>query len=141
MLEDYGYDIIPRTTTVDGINGTKFANAVLEEYSEYNTAYYIASGDSMLGYDDEENGTALLAQYLKSHDIVIGLIENSNQSCNITWPGFNDLVSQLDYKAVRIFNMWSYVQNSYAQYNYEGPEEITNCLYRAIYERTATLYI
>ena len=139
LIESYGYSIVPRTTTVDGINGSKFASAVLNEYSDYNTPYYLASGDSMLGYDDKENGTKLLTEYLESHDISVGLTENSTQSCNITWPGFNSLVEDLNYKAVRVFSMWPYVQNSYAKYNYDGPEEITNCLYRAVYERNCHL--
>ena len=139
QISSYGYDIIPRTTTVDTINGAKFAKAVLQEYSEYNSPYYLPSGDSMLGYDDKKQGTEYLSQYLSEHNIAAGLIENSKQSTNITWPGFNELIAQLDYKAVRAFSMWPYVQGSYAKYNYDGPEEITNCLYRAAYERNCHL--
>ncbi len=138
-ISSYGYTIIPRTTTVDTINGAKFAKAVLQEYSDLNSPYYLPSGDSMLGYDDEEQGTEYLAQYLSEHNIAAGLIENSKQSTNLTWPGFNKLIERLDYKAVRTFSMWPYVQGSYAKYNYDGPEEITNCLYRAAYERNCRL--
>ena len=36
-ISSYGYTIIPRTTTVDTINGAKFAKAVLQEYSDLNS--------------------------------------------------------------------------------------------------------
>ncbi len=63
------------------------------------------------------------------------MVEQNDQSQNITWPGTVELLNSIDYHGIRVFNEWGYIQNRYAYCGYTGPEEITNSFFRAIVER------
>lgn len=132
-LKAHGFQIIPRTITVDKINGETFARAFIDVMKEYDTPYYINSGDSLLGYDTPEKG--LLADYLRESKTPVGMFEENDQSQNLTWDGLTELLEDTGYHGIRIFNEWPYIQNRYQYCGYEGPEEITNSFFRAIAER------
>lgn len=139
LAEKYGYTLIPRTLPVEGLNGNAFAQAVLADYEDLSVPYIIGGGDGILGYDDPETAYPLLLEYLQSHDVTLGMVETSAQSKNLVGDGLEELVLQSGYDALRVFSMWDYVQWRFGWYNYDGPQEITNCLYRAAYERNCRL--
>lgn len=134
LMHAHGMNIVPRTVTVDGLNGEQFAKEFIEVLKEHGTPYYINSGDSWLGYDTDE-GEALLKQYLTDSGIGVGLMEENDQSQNLVWDGVEELLEETGYNVARVFNEWAYIQFRYAYCGYEGPEEITNSLFRAIAER------
>ena len=134
LVRSHGMNIVPRTVTVDGLNGEKFAGEFIEVLKEHGTPYYINSGDSWVGYDTDE-GEALLKDFLTDSGIGVGLMEENDQSQNLVWDGVEELLEDTGYNVVRVFNEWAYIQFRYAYCGYEGPEEITNSLFRAIAER------
>ena len=138
FMEEHGMTIIPRTATVDGLNGAKFAEAFIRVLREYDSPYFLNSGDSLLGYDDEA-GEKLLKDYLRDSGVAVGLIEQNDQSQNLVWDGIDELLEQTGYNAVRMFNEWAYIQNRYEYCGYEGAEEITNSFFRAIAERNCKI--
>ncbi len=138
FMEEHGMTVIPRTATVDGLNGAKFAEAFIRVLREYDSPYFLNSGDSLLGYDDEA-GEKLLKDYLRDSGVAVGLIEQNDQSQNLVWDGIDELLEQTGYNAVRMFNEWAYIQNRYEYCGYEGAEEITNSFFRAIAERNCKI--
>ncbi|MGM9568342.1 MAG: DUF5693 family protein [Clostridia bacterium] len=138
MIENSGCTVIPRTKTMDGANGEQFASAVFDDFEAYESPYFMNSGDSLPGYDDE-NWSEALAGYLDRTDAAVVVTESMTEQGNINWNGFSAFVESTGYKAVRAFNMWDFVQQRYQVYGYEGPEEIVNSLYRTIYERNCHL--
>ena len=134
LVRSHGMSIVPRTVTVDGMNGRTFAEQFVEVLRECDSPYYINSGDSLLGYDDED-GEKILKDYLRESGIGVGMFEENDQSQNLVWDGIEELLESTGYHAVRVFNEWDYIQFRYAYCGYEGPEEITNSLFRAIAER------
>lgn len=136
---EHGYTIVLRTASVEGLNGETFAQAVYEDYKELGVPYFIGGGNGIPGYESTDHGVALLSDYLDSADATLGLIENSSQSKNWMVDGMDSALEETNNNAVRVFSMWDYVQWRYGWYNYDGPQEITNCLYRAAYERNCRL--
>ena len=134
LVRSHGMNIVPRTVTVDGLNGEKFAGEFIKVLKEHGTPYYINSGDSWLGYDTDA-GKAMLKDFLTDSGIGVGLMEENDQSQNLIWDGVEELLEDTGYNVVRVFNEWAYIQFRYAYCGYEGPEEITNSLFRAIAER------
>ena len=134
LVRSHGMSIVPRTVTVDGLNGEKFAKCFVDVLHECASPYYINSGDSWVGYDTDE-GEALLKDYLYRSGTGVGLMEENDQSQNLVWDGVEELLEETGYHVVRVFNEWAYIQFRYAYCGYEGPEEITNSLFRAIAER------
>ena len=134
LVRSHGMSIVPRTVTVDGLNGEKFAKCFVDVLHECASPYYINSGDSWVGYDTDE-GEALLKDYLYRSGTGVGLMEENDQSQNLVWDGVEELLEDTGYNVVRVFNEWAYIQFRYAYCGYEGPEEITNSLFRAIAER------
>ena len=134
LVRSHGMNIVPRTVTVDGLNGEKFAAAFSNVLHTHGSPYFINSGDSWPGYDTDE-GKALLKDYLYRSCKGIGLMEENDQSQNLVWDGVEELLEETGYNVVRVFNEWAYIQFRYAYCGYEGPEEITNSLFRAIAER------
>ena len=134
LVRSHGMSIVPRTVTVDGLNGERFAGEFIEVLKEHGTPYYINSGDSWLGYDTDA-GEALLKDFLTDSGIGVCVMEENDQSQNLIWDGVEELLEDTGYNAVRVFNEWAYIQFRYAYCGYEGPEEITNSLFRAIAER------
>lgn len=139
LAERHGYTLIPRSLPVEDVNGEYFLRDVIRDYEELNVPYFIGGGNAMTGNDDHEASKKLLLDYLANNDATLGVIETSQQSLNLELEGLSDVVFASDYNAVRVFSMWNYVQWRYKWYNYDGPEEITNCLYRAAYERNCHL--
>ena len=134
LLESHGYQIVPRTETMKDMNGTRFAQAYIEVLEHYASPYFLNNGDELIGYESEE-GRELLTQYLRESGASLAMIEQNDQSQNITWPGTEELLNAIDYHGIRVFNEWGYIQNRYAYCGYTGPEEITNSFFRAIVER------
>jgi hypothetical protein len=134
LIEAAGMQIIPRTAGYAGWNDWKFAKAVLEDYKQLKTVptYALFSGEETIGFDE---GTAFIVDYLKTNGVTVGLIENTTQLQNIMQEGLVDIVIKTDYKAVRVFTVWGYIQNRYQYYGYESSEEIENTLFRAVVER------
>lgn len=139
QAQSHGYTIIPRTVTVEHLNGDTFAEAVLESYAQLNTPYIIGGGPGILGYDNQSTAYERLLNYLEQEQATMGMVENNTQSKNQLNDGLGQLVEQSGYNALRVFSMWDYVQMRYRWYNYDGPQEITNCLYRGAYERNCRL--
>ena len=139
QAEKYGYTLVARTLSVEGLNGEAFAEGVLEDYAELGMPYFISGGDGVPGYDDGEKAYPRLLEYLQSNNMTLGMVETSQQSKNLVGGGLGGLIEASGYSAVRVFSMWEYVQWRFGWYNYDGPQEITNCLYRAAYERNCRL--
>ena len=137
LLRQSGMTILPRTTSVEGMNDLRFMESALAEFDTVNEhpAYFLPGGDGLLGYDEPEQAHDLLLSYLQRTGAVLTATEQSDQSGNLGWDGFDALCEETDYGVVRMFNEWPYVQNRYQYYGYSGTQEITNCLYRAVLER------
>lgn len=138
ILNGAGMEIVPRTASYEGWNDTKYAKAIIAEYEKMgiHSPYMIVGGEAVMGYDD---GIETIQNYIEKNDITMGLIENTTQLQNILQSGVEDIVKQSDYKAVRIFSVWDYIQNRYQYYGYQGAEEIENTLFRAVVERNVRL--
>ena len=134
LLEEHGYQIVPRTETMKGMNGTRFAQAYIEVLEHYASPYFMNNGDELIGHESDE-GRELLTQYLRESGASLAMVEQNDQSQNITWPGTVELLNSIDYHGIRVFNEWGYIQNRYAYCGYTGPEEITNSFFRAVVER------
>ena len=134
LFERHGYQIIPRSVTEKNMNGTKFAEAYIEVLKHFNAPYFMNNGDELIGHESDE-GRELLTQYLRESGASLAMVEQNDQSQNITWPGTVELLNSIDYHGIRVFNEWGYIQNRYAYCGYTGPEEITNSFFRAIVER------
>ncbi len=134
ILDDLGFEIIPRTSSYDNWNSSKYAKAVLKEYDalRIQPEYMIVGGEGIPGYDD---GIGLINEYIKNTDVNIGVIETTTQRSNIMQKGVNEVVMNSGYSAVRVFSVWDYIQNRYKYYGYSGSEEIENTFFRAITER------
>lgn len=136
-----GMKIVPRPTLTKGANGRKLAEAFLSDLKRYESPYLINNGKVFLG-DDDPDSLERIASYVRRNDVSVGIVERQDQSLVLTTPGQDRLLAMTDNQAVRVFSMWPFVQCSWAKYSYSGPEEITNCLYRAAYERTCrVLYL
>lgn len=136
LMRSHGMNIVPRTTTVNGLNGMTFAKEFIGVLKDCGSPYYINSGDSWVGYDTDD-GEELFKNFLVDSGIGIGLMEEYDHSGNmVLWDGVEEILEDTDYNGVRIFNEWPFIQNRYAYCGYEGPEEITNTLFRAAAERT-----
>ena len=127
-------DIVPRTMSYNGWNDTKFAQAVMKGYQEYEIQpdYIIVGGQAVFGYDD---GLDFARDYILNNNVTIGLIENTTQRQNIMQFGVEEVAQSSQYDAVRVFTVWPYIQNRYQYYGYEGAKEIENTLFRAVVER------
>ena len=137
-IEESGCTVIPRTKTMEGENGERFAEAVFDEFEKYDSPYFMNSGDAILGYDDE-SWSENLEDYLDRTDAAFIVTESMTEQGNIQWDGLPAFVESIGYRSVRAFNMWDFVGQRYQVYGYEGPEEIVNSFYRAIYERNCHL--
>ena len=138
QAQQYGYTLVPRTSPVANLNGDTFAEAVLADYKEIGTPYII-NGSTVLGDDNKATAYQRMIEFLESEQVTLGMVENSNQSMNQVGTSLKALVEESGYNALRVFSMWDYIQWRYGWYNYDGPQEITNCLYRAAYERNCRL--
>lgn len=99
-------------------------------------SHIIFSGSSVLGYEsDQVPSLDKLLQMLDRNHISLSLIEAGNQRGNTEQDGILYLVDNAQYDVVRVFPIVKYIQKRFAFYNYSGPEEIENTIYRAATER------
>lgn len=139
LAEEYDYTVIPRTYPAEELNGMTFTRGVMEDYRQLATPYFIGGGKRIVGNDEPEKTLPELVAFLKETNMTIGVVEASDQSLNLQWEGLDELVKEGDYQAARVFSMWDYIRCRYKWYSYDGPEEITNCLYRAVQERSCRI--
>lgn len=134
LLKNAKMDIIPRTASYKGWNDTKYAKAIIAEYKALGikSPYMIVGGEAVIGYDD---GIDVVKKYINDNNITIGLIENTTQLKNTMQFGVEDVVKQSEYKAMRVYSVWDYIQNRYQYYGYKGAKEIENTLFTAVSER------
>ncbi|MBR5328711.1 MAG: hypothetical protein IKV45_00730 [Firmicutes bacterium] len=138
MIESAGMEVIPRTKTINGLNGAAFANDVYEEFLPFESPYFMNSGDSLLGHEDP-NWAAMLTDYLNAVDGYFVVTEQNNEIGNIQWGDTQAFVEASACNSVRAFHTWEFVMKRHMVYGYDGPQEIVNSLYRAIYERNCRL--
>lgn len=134
IIRSLNMEIIPRTICYNGHNDTKYAQAVLAGYEQYDIIpeYIIAGGEAVIGHDD---GDTIAKDFISDNNITIGLIETTTQRENIMQSGVMEIAEATDYNTVRVFSVWDYIQHRYGYYGYEGAEEVENTLFRAIVER------
>ncbi len=116
----------------------KLVGAFESDLKAYNLhpSHIIFSGGSVLGYEsDQVPSLDKLLQMLDRNHIALSLIEAGNQRGNTEQDGILYLVDNAQYDVVRVFPVVKYIQKRFAFYNYSGPEEIENTLYRAATER------
>jgi hypothetical protein len=133
-IREAGLSVVPRTANYAGMNDRSYAEAAVSGYEAFGIRpdYLIFAGDSILGNDD---GIAFLVDYANENDVILGLIENTTQLGNIEQSGINDAVVATQYRAVRVFSVWNYIQNRYQSLGYSDSEEIVNALFHAVLER------
>lgn len=140
MIESAGMQVIPRTVTINGLNGATFADAVYEEFKPYHSPYFMNSGDNIVGYDSFD-WAAMLTDYLDETNGTFVVTEMMTEIGNVQWNDTLTFVEASNCNAVRAFNEWDFVQKRYAVYGYDGPQEIVNSFYRAVYERNCRLVL
>lgn len=109
----------------------RFIQAVKEHSQQ---SYAIFFGDTILGMDTAPDK---MAEAMRDSNIAVAMIETGVQREHLEQTGLEPLVRALDYKAVRVFSTWNYIQKRY-DYGMPGHhqgEEIINTFYRAITER------
>lgn len=118
-------------------NSTNLIEAYKKDVKRYDSEVtsLITIGSSILGNDGSVAQSEKLYEYMSKENIPMGLIETTVQRENIEQVGVNEMVSYLDYKAVRTFSLIEYLQLRYKFYNYDGAQEIENTMYRAVTER------
>lgn len=133
-----GCEVIPRTLCYNGFNGKNFANDFLAQIEKDGVTleYLIPGGEAIIGNDDSSD---ILKKYIDKHNTKIGMIETNTQRSNIMQAGLESLVVATNYKAVRVFSVWNYIQYRYKVYGYPGAQEIENTLFRAVTERNVRL--
>ena len=135
MLREAGMTVLPRTTTIKGLNGERFLTAVLESFRALNPdpQYFFGGDDGLPGYDAPEMALRVMEEYFA--DVHLLATECADQRGNLTWPGFNEIITKMNYNTVRMFNEWDYIQWRYQYYSYGSSEEIVNSFFRAVAER------
>ena len=96
--------------------------------------YVIFAGEQVIGSDEELD---YLAKTLYDRNISVGMIEASVQREHLETIGLEPLVEKMDYKAIRAFTTWQFIQKrfDYGIPMHHNGEEIVNTFYRAITER------
>ncbi|MFZ5969472.1 MAG: DUF5693 family protein [Bacillota bacterium] len=134
LIKNSGMQVIPRPFNYSGWSSKKLVDAFIKDIENFNIqpAYMIFAGNEILGYPDAVQQTK---RYLEDKDIKVGMIETGVQREHLEQEGLYELTRAMDYRAVRVFTLWPWIQKNYKAYNYEGAEEIENTLYRAVTER------
>jgi len=134
-IKNAGLGIMPRPYSYSDWGGAKYLAGYLDDLEKWDMVPSVLffGGRQLPGYDDDS--IPLLAQFMLDNSIKVGLIESSFQREHLEQDGLEDLTEILDFKAVRVFNVWPFIQERYQYYHYEGAEEIENTLYRAVTER------
>ena len=134
LVQANGLKVIPRPYSINNWVEEKYMNAVFEDFENYNMIppVFIFGGAEVMGYPSNID---LIKNYMLDNDIKVGLIESGVQRGHIEQEGLNLLTQSLNYDAVRLFSLESWMQERFAFANYTGAEEIENMLYRAVTER------
>ncbi len=101
---------------------------------DINESYVMFAGEQVIGSDEQLD---YLAKTLYDRNIAVAMIEASVQREHLETVGLEQLVEKMDYKAIRAFTTWQFVQKrfDYAIPMHHNGEEIVNTYYRAITER------
>ncbi len=132
-----GLDVLLRPVYIaDTQDAKKSIDRFIDSIDTYDLkqSYVIFAGEQVIGSDEELD---YLAKILYDRDISVAMIEASVQREHLETLGIEQLVEKMDYKAVRAFTTWQFIQK---RYDYGIPmhhngEEIVNTFYRAITER------
>ncbi len=132
-----GLNVLLRPTY---LSDTQDAKKSIDRFIDYidnyhlNQTYVIFSGEQVLGSDEELD---YLAKTLYDRHIYVGMIEASVQREHLETLGMKQLVEKMDYKAIRAFTTWQFIQKrfDYGIPMHHNGEEIINTYYRAITER------
>lgn len=116
----------------------------IDVYFSYVAKYSPDQGVVLFGGSDilggEEN-IAYLREKLEQSQLVPVVVENAQQDGNFQPDGLLPLIKSMDFKTIRLFSTWLFIQNRY-DYRIAGHhhgEEIINTYYRAITERNVRL--
>lgn len=135
LIQQAGLNIMPRPFSYADWGGEMYLRGFLADLEKYNMipGVLFFAGRQLPGYADDSLDK--LIHFMKQHDVKAGLIESSYQRGHLEQDGLEELVEALEYNAVRVFNVWPFVQERYRYYRYEGAEEIKNTLFRGVTER------
>ncbi len=134
-IKNAGLGIMPRPYSYADWGGAKYLEGYLNDLEKWGMipSVLFFGGKQIPGYSDDS--LPMLGRFMSENDIKVGLIESSFQREHLEQDGLEDLTEMLDFNAVRVFNVWPFIQERYQYYHYEGAEEIENTLYRAVTER------
>ncbi|SMP45205.1 DUF5693 family protein [Anoxynatronum buryatiense] len=134
-IQQAGLQVMPRPFSYGDWGGETYLRGYLDDLTTHEIIPDILffGGKQLPGAEDES--LSLLTSFMNQHGIRAGLVETSFQREHLEQEGIETLTESLDYQAVRVFNVWPFVQERYRFYHYDGAEEIENTLYRAVTER------
>ena len=119
-------------------NNMKYPDKLIDAYDKVLKKYdieakmLIFSGKEILGFPDDYVD---LFKYMEKNEITPVLIETGAQISNTEQEGLMQLTEDMNYQAVRLMPLDTYLQKRFKYYNYDGGEEIENVMFRAITER------
>ncbi|AIQ14836.1 hypothetical protein PDUR_25365 [Paenibacillus durus] len=101
-LHNKGFQIVPRLVDTLPYN-EEAMKQLIERFESLNVKRILFEGDSVKGFNDNEDKNSLnsFAELLKQHGIGIATIENLKQE----QKGFNKLAYMLDYNVVRLYSL------------------------------------
>ncbi|MEN1759134.1 DUF5693 family protein [Anoxynatronum sibiricum] len=134
-IQQAGLQVMPRPFSYGDWGGEAYLRGYLDDLTTYGMIPDILffGGKQLPGAADES--LSLLTSFMNQQGIRAGLVETSFQREHLEQEGIETLTESLEYQAVRVFNVWPFVQERYRFYHYDGAEEIENTLYRAVTER------
>lgn len=134
-IQGAGLRVMPRPFSYGDWGGKTYLEGYLKDVETWEMIPEVLffGGKQLPGVED--GSMLMLENFMGEHGIKVGLVETSFQREHLEQEGLDELTEALDYQAVRVFNVWPFVQERYQFYHYEGAEEIENTLYRAVTER------
>ncbi|AKG36586.1 DUF5693 family protein [Paenibacillus durus] len=101
-LHNKGFQIVPRLVDTLPYN-EEAMKQLIERFESLNVKRILFEGDSVKGFNDNEDKNSLnsFAELLRQHGIGIATIENLKQQ----QKGFNKLAYMLDYNVVRLYSL------------------------------------
>ncbi len=140
QVHSAGMDVLLRP-----INNSRFGHDMIDNYKEELQRFdyanpvplLLSSGADVLGFISSELGYVEETEaFLDEYDFTLALIESNVQRQYKETYGLDNLVAAYtEDKFVRVFTMWSYIQERYIYPGYSHGEEIGNSMHRAITER------
>ncbi len=136
MIKDSGLPLRLRPIYIHSEQDAKKAiNRFIDNVKKHSHQHYVVfQGLETFAVDADMD---YLSEQFNENDIALGLIESVNQRSHFEQVGLDDLTEEMDFKAVRVFSTWDYIQKRY-DYGISGHhhgEEIVNAYFRAITER------